>query len=382
MKRATLILSTFLISIVPAFAKTFSDVSEKNPYFNATYYLSQKGIINGYSDGTFKPYNEINRAELLKILLEGTGIEVVTPQTHCFPDVPYNEWYSGYICTAKSLGFIEGYPGGNFRPAQKINKVEAIKILGEIYNWPLTLSSNFEPFLDTPQDQWYIPYLEYAKGKGLLPETGAYYKPATEISRGAVAETLYRYLVITELSADTFTDVDKSGLEDLLESLQDNVMTDIAESSEKSANTKIIADGEFTISLTFISPDEENPSDLDGHLLLPSDEEIYFTFKIASDLSAIMEAKNNQERITVRDLQDGGYEFFVHNFSNTEDFSEIAAIVEINDKNGLAGIYFAPEGEGKIWKVFEINQNREITDINQIGDCELIEGVSAVCPES
>lgn len=48
---------------------SFSDVAEGDKHFAATEYLKQKGVINGYADNTFKPAQSINRAEALKIVL-------------------------------------------------------------------------------------------------------------------------------------------------------------------------------------------------------------------------------------------------------------------------------------------------------------------------
>ena len=53
-----------------AFAEqTFSDVSTENPLHEAVTYLKERNIIQGYDDGTFKPYQEVNRAEAIKMLI-------------------------------------------------------------------------------------------------------------------------------------------------------------------------------------------------------------------------------------------------------------------------------------------------------------------------
>lgn len=51
----------------------FSDVSYDNPFYNAISKLSADGVVDGYSDGTFKPDAIINRAEFLKIVMSGNG---------------------------------------------------------------------------------------------------------------------------------------------------------------------------------------------------------------------------------------------------------------------------------------------------------------------
>jgi len=49
----------------------------------------------------------------------------------CFPDVPKTQWFAKYVCLAKAEEIIGGYPDGNFKPANNINLAEALKILFE-----------------------------------------------------------------------------------------------------------------------------------------------------------------------------------------------------------------------------------------------------------
>ena len=370
MKRIAVLFIVFFILLSSAQAKTFSDIRESNPYFNATHYLSQFGVIDGYSDGSFKPYNDINRAELLKLLIEGAEVPLETPSSNCFPDTPYNQWYSPYICTAKTLGYVNGYPDGSFKPAQKINKVEALKMLGKIYTWDLPKTMN-PLFTDTPSEEWYIPYLNYAKTKNLLPETGTQYKPDNNMTRGSISETLYRYLAIQDLKVDAFS-----------EELEIEIPEESAESKVTTPKfqTTILAPGEINVTLSWNSPDPEIPADLDAHLIQPNQEEVYFTQKISSNVDSLLEAKDENEIISIRNYQDGTNEYFVNNFAGEDSFASSNAKVEIHDQNGLAAIFYPEEGEEKIWKVFELSKDRELTEFNKTGNCELIEGISVLCP--
>ncbi len=49
---------------------TFSDITSTNPYYNSVTYFAKRGIINGYSDGTFKPDKNVTRGELLAIIFK------------------------------------------------------------------------------------------------------------------------------------------------------------------------------------------------------------------------------------------------------------------------------------------------------------------------
>ena len=86
--------TTFVVALVvlilplTALASTFSDVSPGHANQGAIEYLVYTGTLQGYSDGTFQPENSINRAELMKVLVAGQGIDPdADTYQNCFPDV-------------------------------------------------------------------------------------------------------------------------------------------------------------------------------------------------------------------------------------------------------------------------------------------------------
>ena len=90
--------------------------------------LKHKNVIGGYPDGTFQPKAVINRAEFLKIVFAARGgSEPVGGE--CFNDVPPDAWFAAYVCSAKRRGIVGGYPDGTFKPEQQVNTAEAIKML-------------------------------------------------------------------------------------------------------------------------------------------------------------------------------------------------------------------------------------------------------------
>ena len=67
---STTTFGAFALPTVSNLAEDFSDVKESHGNFEAIQYMKGEGVIKGYEDGTFKPNNKINRAEFLKIALE------------------------------------------------------------------------------------------------------------------------------------------------------------------------------------------------------------------------------------------------------------------------------------------------------------------------
>lgn len=184
---------------------SFSDVKQSDENFDAIYFLSNMGVIQGYHDegsdaSEYRPENDINRAEFLKLIIEGTNKAEFVQFSECFPDVPDSEWYAPYVCLAKENGWVSGYPDGTFKPGQTINEVEALKILGNVMDWQVALAA--------PGEDWYKPYLNYADDKNLLGDKGV----GELMTRADIAEIVFR-----NVQVKTFGDVpyDKELVDDL-----------------------------------------------------------------------------------------------------------------------------------------------------------------------
>jgi uncharacterized protein YkwD len=176
-----------------AFA-AFSDVSTNNTNYTAISYLEDNNILVGYPDGTFRPENTVNRAEFLKIILEGSNIPLNITENAPFPDINQSAWYAPYIKKAYKEGWVVGYTDGNFKPEQTINKSEALKILGEVQGWTLETRILTQPFDDVYKTAWYTPYISYAKDHNFLEETGPLFEPSKLMTRANISEIIYRTL--------------------------------------------------------------------------------------------------------------------------------------------------------------------------------------------
>src|SRR5690606_1908457 len=101
MKKPVLtILVTGILSVTVSAvtAAAFSDVPATSPYYSSVEALTQAGVIEGYEDGTFRPDQPVNRAEAIKMVLAGIGVEVGNGLYNTgFSDVPLDIWYAGYV---------------------------------------------------------------------------------------------------------------------------------------------------------------------------------------------------------------------------------------------------------------------------------------------
>ncbi len=185
-----LLVSTLLLTIVflpYVNAASFSD-TDGHKYQTAIDYISDQGIVQGYSDGSFGPNNKINRAELLKIIMEANDHN--PSGSNCFTDVK-SDWYAPYVCKAKELGIIKGYSDNTFKPGNNINFVEALKILENGYGADISEGNT-----------WYQGYVDEAEEKNMIPND--IYDYGTEITRGQMADMITRQLKYEDGTQDDY----------------------------------------------------------------------------------------------------------------------------------------------------------------------------------
>lgn len=164
--------------------------------------LVNKGIINGYPDGTFRPQRGITRAEFAKIVARAFHLD---PQgTPKFKDAK-DHWARSHISALTERGIIKGYPDGTFRPDNRINRAEMIAMVIRALNfgekdgiftqgWP-------ETFSDIPASHWAFKSVELANRLGLLPPYyGEKLEPETEATRADTA-----HMIRTALELDRIT---------------------------------------------------------------------------------------------------------------------------------------------------------------------------------
>ncbi len=161
----------------------FADISIDTDHADAILNIAKEGIIGGYPDGNFRPELQINRAELLKILVEATRDQnTVINGSNCFPDVS-TEWFAPYVCYAKARNWVSGYPDGNFRPASPVTRAEALKIISSAFGWQT---------VDTG-GAWFMPFANKALSeKVLMPAEAKNYDHSQ--NRGFIAELIWRAL--------------------------------------------------------------------------------------------------------------------------------------------------------------------------------------------
>ena len=92
--------------------------------------LAAGKVVNGYADGLFRPDNKVTRRHAAKMVAVAAGLPY-EGLTADFPDVPKDDEMSPYIAALTVAEAIRGYTDGNFRPGENITRGHIAKIVVE-----------------------------------------------------------------------------------------------------------------------------------------------------------------------------------------------------------------------------------------------------------
>jgi len=122
--------SVIMLMNTVAMGMTFSDVNDTTPYQDSIKTLTTIGLIKGYEDGSFRPNNNITRAEFAIIVVRALGMENKYSMEQ---SIPFDDLLGHYarfqVKTAYDLGIINGFEDGNFRPEENVTYEQAMKMV-------------------------------------------------------------------------------------------------------------------------------------------------------------------------------------------------------------------------------------------------------------
>ncbi len=182
-----LVIPTFAMP-QPAKAATFKDI---NRHWAQTYIEKavSKGLVKGFSDGTFKPDQPVTRAEFTAManrLLGNSSYESLR-----FSDVPRNEWYYNDVAKALSAAYVGGYNDGTFKPQNPATRQEASIMISRFL--PVAgVNGNVSGFKDASTiANWAIEAVGKVSARGYLSGyADGQFHPNDPITRAMLAKIL------------------------------------------------------------------------------------------------------------------------------------------------------------------------------------------------
>ena len=157
-------------------------------YHDAIDYALENGLMSGYENGTFGPYDHLSRAMVAQIFYNRERQPAVAGGG--FRDVPGNAWYAQAVSWASIRGIVTGYGDGRFGPDDSITREQFIIMLWR-YAW--RPGSNV-PLPDgvEPSDSQYA--LRWARENGILYSTNGTMDVYGLATRAEAAQMLMNYL--------------------------------------------------------------------------------------------------------------------------------------------------------------------------------------------
>jgi len=143
----------------------FSDVKSGSWYNTAVSTLAEMGIVKGYADGSFRPDAYITRAEFAAIAARFDTTDI-SGKTADFRDIA-DSWARSYIVRTAVLGWVRGYDDGSFRPDNDITRAEVATMVNRVLQRvPGTKDDLLSGMVQWPDNQntsaWYYLALQEA----------------------------------------------------------------------------------------------------------------------------------------------------------------------------------------------------------------------------
>lgn len=134
----------------------FPDVDSYSKYYSAIQFCASNGYMNGDDKGNFNPKDGINRAEMATVLCNYYGLSGSADNP--FEDTE-GHWAANFVALAYEAGIISGYEDGTFRPDDNVSRAEVCALFANAENRSLEPLQNETVYIDVAEDAWYYKYI-------------------------------------------------------------------------------------------------------------------------------------------------------------------------------------------------------------------------------
>lgn len=239
--------------------------------------LSNKKIINGYSDGTFKPDNSVTRAEFIAIVNRMLGL--TTESSKYIPDISRQDWFYSDIRKAVKAGILKGNEEGYVRPNDTITREEAVVILARAFKVTQAPSTGIK-FEDRSEvSDWaresVYTFVKYGYINGYY---GNLIKPKENVKRAEVL-TIIKRIIPNILTEDIYEGI-----------IQGNTL--LVDNNIVLRNATI--SGNLIIKESIISTLKVNNVDVKGNLIIEKTDNIITKIRVSGSVIELYEDKREQ----------------------------------------------------------------------------------------
>ena len=187
------------VTVTVTFAETplpFTDVMEGDWFYDAVVYAYETGLMDGVGDNLFAPNSQTTRAQLVTILYRLAG-EPEPGGDSGFSDVAAGTWYTDAVAWAAENGIVNGTTDTTFAPGEDITREQLVTVLyryAESKGYDVSVSADLSGYPDAGQVQDYAqPAMAWAVAEGIVEGVDGNLNPTGDATRAQIATILMRF---------------------------------------------------------------------------------------------------------------------------------------------------------------------------------------------
>ena len=187
------------VTVTVTFAEAplpFPDVTEGDWFYDAVRYAYENSLMDGVGDSLFAPNSETTRAQLVTILYRLAG-EPEPGGDSGFADVETGTWYTDAVAWAAENGIVNGTTDTTFAPGEDITREQLVTVLyryAESKGYDVSASADLSGYPDAGQVQDYAqPAMAWAVAEGIVEGVDGTLNPAGNATRAQIATILMRF---------------------------------------------------------------------------------------------------------------------------------------------------------------------------------------------
>ena len=181
-------------------SKVYKDVDQAQWYHNAVDYVSGNGLMNGTSATTFSPDKTLTRGMVVTVLGRAAGVKSTDYTGTSFKDVKSGSWCAPYVAWASEKKIVNGYADGTFKPDQNVTREEMVTMLYRYRQSAGKTGQTDGDALDAFSDKtsvsaWALPAMQWAVANGVVNGVSSTkLEPNGQATRAQFAKIVMVYL--------------------------------------------------------------------------------------------------------------------------------------------------------------------------------------------
>ncbi|MEK4384780.1 S-layer homology domain-containing protein [Solibacillus sp. FSL W7-1464] len=195
----TVLAASVMTGAVTAVAPMYTDAAKpaisdisNNEHREAIISLLDRGVVGGFSDGTYKPKQQVTRGEAAKIIAKVLDLDTQNAKDPEFTDISKNHPYYGEIAALVNAGIISGYEDKTYKSGNPLTRGQMAKILSVAFGFQEEQLKG-QRFTDVIATNWYSGFVQALLTNNITSGTSATtFSPNDFVTRGQLASFVVR----------------------------------------------------------------------------------------------------------------------------------------------------------------------------------------------